>query len=91
MNALETLRQRLSSLDPLHLDIRDDSARHAGHAGAKSGGHYVLSIVSPRFAGLSIMQRHRLVYDAAGDLLQQGIHALSITAKTPEEVEEVQP
>lgn len=91
MNTLETLRQRLSSLDPLHLDIRDDSARHAGHAGAKSGGHYVLSIVSPRFAGLSIMQRHRLVYDAAGDLLQQGIHALSITAKTPEEVEEVQP
>lgn len=91
MNALETLHQRLSSLDPLHLDIRDDSARHAGHAGAKSGGHYVLSIVSPRFAGLSIMQRHRLVYDAAGDLLLQGIHALSITAKTPEEVEEVQP
>ena len=86
MSGTDALRQRLATLAPQQLDIRDDSARHAGHAGAKSGGHYALNIVAPCFAGLSLMQRHRLVYDAAGDLLQQGIHALSITAKTPEEV-----
>ena len=85
MSIADDLRQRLATLAPSQLDIRDDSARHAGHAGAKSGGHYAISIVSPRFAGLSGMQRHRLVYDAAGDLMQRGIHALSIAAKTPAE------
>lgn len=87
MSAADYLRGKLAQLDPLQLDIRDDSARHAGHAGAKSGGHFVVSIVSPRFAGLGSMQRHRLVYDAAGDLMQNGIHALSITARTPEEMQ----
>lgn len=91
MNVADRLRERLAALAPSQLDIRDDSARHAGHAGAKSGGHYVISIVSARFAGLSSMQRHRLVYDAAGDLVQQGIHALSITAKTPEEAQSKNP
>jgi len=85
MNAMDTLRERLAQLSPTRLDIRDDSARHAGHAGAKSGGHYVVNISAARFTGLSTMQRHRLVYDAVGDLMQQGIHALSISAKTPEE------
>lgn len=85
MSAVEILRTRLAQLDPVALEIRDDSARHAGHAGARDGGHYVLHITSSRFAGLSTMQRHRLVYDAVGDLMQQGIHALSITARTPEE------
>ena len=84
---VDLLRQRLQALEPTHIEIRDDSARHAGHAGATQGGHYVLGITSPRFAGLSIMQRHRLVYDAAGDLMQHGIHALSISAKTPAEVQ----
>ncbi len=87
MSAVEQLRARLAALDPLRLDIRDDSARHAGHAGAKEGGHYTVLIVSARFAGLGVMQRHRLVYDAAGDLRQNGIHALSITARTPEEMQ----
>ncbi len=87
MSAVEQLRVRLAALDPLRLDIRDDSARHAGHAGAKEGGHYTVLIVSARFAGLGVMQRHRLVYDAAGDLRQNGIHALSITARTPEEMQ----
>jgi BolA protein len=91
MNVDDTLRQRLTTLDPSQLDIRDDSARHAGHAGAKNGGHYVVSIVAARFAGLGTMQRHRLVYDAAGDLMQQGIHALSISAKTPEEMQSLPP
>jgi BolA protein len=87
MSTLEVLRERLMQLAPANLDIRDDSARHAGHAGAKEGGHYIVSIVASRFAGLATMQRHRLVYDAVGDLMQNGIHALSITAKTPEEVQ----
>lgn len=87
MNAVEQLRTRLATLDPLQLDIRDDSAKHAGHAGAKEGGHYAVLIVAARFAGLGVMQRHRLVYDAAGDLRQNGIHALSITARTPEEMQ----
>lgn len=85
MSTVERLRQSLAKLAPQTLEIRDDSHQHAGHAGAKSGGHYAVSIVAARFAGLSTMQRHRLVYDAAGDLMQQGIHALSISARTPEE------
>lgn len=87
MSAIDLLRERLQTLEPTRLDIRDDSARHAGHAGATQGGHYVVGIVAPRFAGLSVMQRHRLVYDAAGDLMRNGIHALSISAKTPEETQ----
>jgi len=87
VSALDLLRERLQALEPTRLDIRDDSARHAGHAGAAQGGHYVVGIVAPRFAGLSVMQRHRLVYDAAGDLMRHGIHALSISAKTPEETQ----
>ncbi len=84
---MEILRERLAPLAPARLDIRDDSARHAGHAGAREGGHFVVNIISTRFTDLSTMQRHRLVYDAVGDLMQKGIHALSITAKTPEEVQ----
>ena len=79
------LRERLQALTPLQLDIRNDSAQHAGHAGAREGGHFAVLIVSSRFAGLGTVQRHRLVYDAASDLMHKGIHALSITAKTPEE------
>lgn len=86
MSVLDTLRTRLAVLEPVSLDIRDDSHKHAGHAGAREGGHYAIAIVSPRFAGLGAMQRHRLVYDALGDLKACGIHALSISAKTPAEL-----
>lgn len=87
MSAVDTLRTRLADLAPVRLDIRDDSHKHAGHAGAREGGHYAVAIVSPRFAGLGTMQRHRLVYDALGDLKACGVHALSITARTPEEIQ----
>lgn len=80
------LRQRLQSLAPSQLDIVDDSHRHAGHAGAREGGHYGVTIVAPAFSGKSTMARHRLVYDAAGDLMRKGIHALSICARAPDEV-----
>ncbi len=87
MSTVDLIRNCLSTLEPTQLEIQDDSAKHAGHAGAKEGGHYAVRIISPRFAGLSTMQRHRLVYDAIGDLAQQRIHALSITAKAPEEIQ----
>jgi BolA protein len=83
---VDRLRERLRSLRPCAVEIDDDSARHAGHEGAKSGGgHYRLRLVSERFAGLSRLARHRLVYDAAGDLMQREIHALTMVLQTPEE------
>ena len=86
-DTIELLRQRLNVLQPQSLDIEDESHRHAGHAGAKGGGgHYVLTIVANAFAGKNTMARHRLVYDAAGDLMRGRIHALVIRALTPDEV-----
>lgn len=86
MSTIDAMREKLAALDPLSMEIIDDSAKHAGHAGARSGGgHYRLAIVSPRFAGRRTMERHRLVYDALGPLMKREIHALSITAKTPDE------
>ncbi len=74
-----------AALAPDFLRLRDDSAHHAGHAGAREGGHYYLEIVSSRFAGLPRVARHRLVYDALADLMQKGIHALAIEARAPDE------
>lgn len=74
-----------AALAPVSLSLRDDSAHHAGHAGAREGGHYYLEIVSPRFAGLPRVARHRLVYHALADLMQKGIHALAIDARAPDE------
>lgn len=79
------IRERLAALDPATLEIRDDSALHAGHAGAKEGGHYTLTIVSPQFTGKNRVARHRLVYGALDSLMKNGIHALAIEALTPEE------
>ena len=72
-----------AALSPTELMIRDDSADHAGHAGAREGGHFFVRIASARFVGLTLLQRHRLVYEAAAGLLQHGIHALSIDARLP--------
>lgn len=77
------LREALAPVDSL--DVRDDSAQHAGHAGASAGGHYSVTIVAAAFAGKARVARHRLVYDALADAMQRGIHALAITAFTPEE------
>jgi BolA protein len=79
------LRERLAFLEPLRLEVIDDSALHAGHAGAREGGHFRLLIVSPRFAGKTTLQRHRIIYDALGELMRSRIHALSIRSLTPEE------
>lgn len=83
---LALIRRRLEqSLVPLSLELRDDSAKHAGHAGARGGGHYSVHIVSPAFTGRDRLSRHRLVYAALGELMQDEIHALSITALAPGE------
>jgi BolA protein len=82
------IEQRLrAALAPQRLDIEDESAKHAGHAGARAGGgHYDVTIVSAQFSGKSLLQRHRLVYDALGDgLSAEDIHALSIHALAPDE------
>lgn len=83
---IERMKQRLQPLDPVQLRIDDDSALHAGHEGAKSGGgHYRLRLVSPRFAGLNRVARHRLVYDALDSLMRREVHALAMTLLSPEE------
>ncbi len=80
------IRQALTArLAPVSLEIRDDSAAHAGHAGAREGGHFSVFVVSDRFAGCTRMQRHQLVYEAVAELMRTDIHALSIQARTPQE------
>jgi BolA protein len=84
--ALEQIRSALQrELTPVALEIMDDSAQHAGHAGAREGGHFRVTLVASAFNGLSQLQRHRLVYAAVAGLMGQGVHALSIVARTPEE------
>lgn len=77
------LAAALAPVESLH--VSDDSAEHAGHAGASAGGHFSVTIIAAAFAGKSRVARHRLVYDALADGMQRGIHALAITAYTPEE------
>ena len=86
------IEQRLAALEPELIQIYDESAEHVGHAGAASGGgHYQLIVVSRRFEGQARVARHRLVYQALGDLMQRQVHALAITALIPEELREVFP
>jgi BolA protein len=80
------IRDRLAALEPQAIDLQDESALHAGHEGAKGGGgHFRLTIVSPRFTGRNTLERHRLVYGALGPLMHREIHALAIKAVAPEE------
>ena len=78
-------RALTEQLEPVELELVDDSAAHAGHAGARSGAHFNLRIVSARFAGLPRISRHRLVYDALRPWMAEGVHALAIDARTPDE------
>jgi len=82
----ERLLQRLAALQPERVEVTDDSHQHAGHAGAAdSRGHFTVLVVSKRFAGLSTLRRHRLVYEAVGDMMTTDLHALSIQALAPGE------
>ncbi len=83
----QRMRECLAALQPAYLDIVDDSRLHAGHAGARNGGHFRLSIVSARFIGKSPMARHRMIYSALHEMMQHGIHALNIRAFAPDEVQ----
>ena len=87
MNVAAQIRSRLAALEPVQLELEDQSEQHRGHAGYQAGGntHWRLTIVSPRFAGKAVVARHRMVYEALGNLMQNPIHALAITARAPEE------
>lgn len=86
-DTLQRIEQRLSVLTPDSVELIDDSAKHAGHEGARGGGgHFQLIIVSPLFEGKSSQVRHRMIHAALGDMLQREIHALSIKAYTPDEI-----
>ena len=86
MTTIDQIRERLAVLDPVSIEIDDDSALHAGHAGARSGGgHYRLTIVAECFKGKNTVARHRLVYDALGDLMRTHVHALAVRALTADE------
>ena len=75
------------ALQPSELQVHDDSAAHAGHAGAAGGkGHFRVHVVSERFVGLSVLQRHRLVNQALADLWDSDLHAVSISALTSSEL-----
>ena len=88
MNDVQTtLEARLAKLSPVMLDIRDDSARHAGHAGAAAGGrHFSVTIVSEHFLGLTTLARHRAILERVGDLIPYPVHALAIEAYAPDEI-----
>ena len=83
VDLLEMIKTRLAVLEPISLEIQDDSALHAGHAGNTGGGHFTLSIASSQFSQKSPIIRHRLVYQALADLIPQHIHAISILAISP--------
>jgi BolA protein len=84
MNRLDKMRSLLAVLQPAHIEIADDSHLHAGHVVAGNGGHYRLKIVSEQFIGKPTVARHRMIYSILGEMMKHEIHALNITACTPE-------
>lgn len=87
MTLADEIQRRLAVLAPVQFELIDDSALHAGHAGARAGGkHFRLTIVAAAFAGKNTVARHRMIYDALGELMHRDIHALAIQARSPEEL-----
>ena len=86
MASEQVIREKLQALNPVVLYLRDASEQHAGHAGHRPGGgtHWQLHIVSEAFRGKRAVARHRMVYEALGDLMHRDIHALRIEASAPE-------
>jgi len=83
---MERIRAALAALDPVACELVDEGHRHVGHEGARDGrGHFALRIASPRFAGQGRIARHRLVYEALGELMRTDVHAISIDALAPGE------
>ncbi len=83
---ISKIRDSLKVLNPKVLDIIDEGHLHVGHAGAKSGGHFKLFIVSDHFINMTVIERHKLIYKTLANLMQTEIHALSIEAKNPSEL-----
>ncbi|MDA7841384.1 BolA family transcriptional regulator [Gammaproteobacteria bacterium] len=83
---MKLIKDGLQSLNPLKIDIVDEGHLHVGHAGAKSGGHFKLYIVSEHFKGQSMVNRHKLIYQNLDELMKTEVHALSIKAVSPEEL-----
>jgi BolA family transcriptional regulator, general stress-responsive regulator len=91
MRVAETIEAKLTAaLQPVTLKIADESARHAGHAGAAPGGetHFHVSIVSAAFSGRTRVARQRLVYEILAEELAGGVHALSLVTRTPDELKD---
>lgn len=90
MTVAATIRQKLeTAFAPAELVVEDDSAKHAGHSGARPGGqtHFSVRLVSESFAGQSRVERQRRVYAALAEMMKpDGIHALALTTLTPAEV-----
>lgn len=84
----QVIRERLETLKPSTVDLRDESGQHAGHAGARDSGgsHWQLTIVAEAFRGKTPVARHRMVYEALGDLMKHDVHALKIEAFSPEQI-----
>ena len=82
---MKLIRESLEKLRPSSVDIEDEGHLHIGHAGAKSGGHFKLNIVSESFKDKSTIERHRIIYKCLSDLMNTEIHAISIKAKCKEE------
>ena len=92
ISVLDQITRRLQPLAPLRIEVTDDSAAHAGHAGAadhaertgaSEGTHFELTIVSNSFAGKTLVARHRMIYELLAELMQTRIHALKIDARAP--------
>ena len=83
---MKLIRESLEKLRPSSVDIEDEGHLHIGHAGAKSGGHFKLNIVSESFKDKSTIERHRIIYKCLSDLMNTEIHAISIKAKSKDEV-----
>lgn len=83
MHLAEIIQQRLAILEPISIEIEDDSAAHLGHRGNTGGGHFNIRVVSSHFSQKSQIMRHRLIYQALNDLIPQQIHAISIVAISP--------
>ena len=83
----QAIRERLGALSPVALTLRDESGQHVGHSGHRPGGgsHWQLTIVSDAFRGRTPVARHRMIYEALGDLMKRDIHALRIEAFAPEQ------
>jgi len=87
VSVADEIRRRMAAFAPSRLELHDQSAQHAGHAGAAPGGntHWRLTIVSDAFRGKSSLARHRMIYEALGDLMQNPIHAIELNARVPGE------